>query len=202
MVTDDVLTQGRIVRVHRDVEFSSLTLSYNLLGALRGWGADMMCCFGVFFLPAGPGRVLYMSAQSHGLRDQCSSCSFSSGGNAAGREGWQFDGSVCWLLHGTFRAACPPSGEGWDLCPGVGRPLCQSALWLCEAQMVRQHGTPLGLDIISSSAKVASLTLTARNLSVLPWASCKTEEILLFSCVLSVTGNSPEGSLGLVAQTA
>lgn len=68
--------------------------------------------------------------------------------------------------------------------------------------MVRQHGTPLGLDIISSSAKVASLTLTARNLSVLPWASCKTEEILLFSCVLSVTGNSPEGSLGLVAQTA
>lgn len=79
---------------------------------------------------------------------------------------------------------------------------CQSAVWLCEAQMVRQHRTPLGLDIISSPAKVASLIPTASDLSVLPWASCKTEEILLFSCVLSVTGSSPEGSPGLVAQTA
>lgn len=68
--------------------------------------------------------------------------------------------------------------------------------------MVRQHGTPLGLDIISSSAKVASLALIPRNLSVLTWVSCKSEEILLLSRVLSVTGNSPEGSLGLVAQTA
>lgn len=169
------------------VMFSSLILSYNLLGALRGWEVDMMCSFGVFSPHAGPGRVLYMLAQSHDLRDQCSSCSFSSGGDAAGREGWQFNGSVCWLLHGTFRAACPPSGEGQELCLAAGRPLCQSAAWLREAQMARRHRTPLGVGIISSSAKVASLTLTASSLSVLPWASCKTEEMLFCSRVLSVT---------------
>lgn len=128
MVRGDVLTQERIERVHRDVEFSSLTLSYNLLGALRGWAADMMCCFRFFFLPTEPGRVLCMSGLSYGLRDQCSSCSFSSRGNAVGRGGWQFDVSICWLLHGIFRAACPPSGEGWELFPGAGRPLCQSAV--------------------------------------------------------------------------
>lgn len=103
------------------------------------------------------------------------------------------------LFHGTFRAACPPSGAGQELCLAAGRPPCQSAEWLCEATNstgqvrpceVTQHRAPLGLDIISSSAKVASLILTASNLSVLPWASCKTKEILLF-CVLSVTGSSP-----------
>lgn len=36
---------------------------------------------------------------------------FSSGGNAAGREGWQFSGSIRWLLSSsTFRAPCPLSG--------------------------------------------------------------------------------------------
>lgn len=68
------------------------------------------------------------------------------------------------------------SGEGCELCL-----LCQSALCLCEAQKARKHRTPLGLAIISSSAKVASLILTASSLAVLPRASCKTEEMLFFS---------------------
>lgn len=44
----------------------------------------------------------------------------------------------------------------------------QSVAWLLKAQMVRQHRTSPGLDIIPSSAKVSSLPLTPSNLSVLP----------------------------------
>lgn len=187
MVRGDVLTQGTIVLVHRGVEFSSLILSS--AWSFQGKGSRRVVLG--FFFPSllGLEECCICQPSPMVLRDQCSSCSFSSGGNAAGREGWQFDGSVCWFLHGIFRAACPPSGQAC-----VSQP--------CEAQMVRQQRTPLGLDIISSSAKVTSLILTASNLSLLPWASCKTEEVLLFSRVWSVTGSSPEVTPGLVAQTA
>lgn len=99
----------------------------------------MICSFGFFFPPCWAQKSVVYISPGHGLTYQCFSRSFSSGGNAAGREGWQFVASVSWLLHGTFRAACPPSGEGQGLCLGAGRPPCQSAVWLCKARMVRQQ---------------------------------------------------------------
>lgn len=77
--------------MHGDVEFSLLILNYDLPGALGGDGGGCLIFF--FFLPMGPGGVLHMSAQSHGLRDQCSSCSFSSGRKCSRQRGL----AVQWL---------------------------------------------------------------------------------------------------------
>lgn len=82
----------------------------------------------------------------------------------------------------------------------AGRPLlCEqrgSVVWLFKAQMVSQHRTPLGLDIIPNSAKVSSLPLTPSNLSVLPRASCKTEKNITFlPCFACLSGSSSEGKV-------
>lgn len=86
------------------VMFSSLLKSYSLLGALRGWGVGTMCGFWGFFPAAGPGRVLYMSAQSMVSGISVPAVAFPVQDMQQAGECWQVGGSVCWLLHGTFRA--------------------------------------------------------------------------------------------------
>lgn len=152
----------------------------------------------------GPVRVLHVSAQSYGLRDQCCSCSCSSGENAAGREGWQFKGSIRWLLSSTFRAPCPLSrrnGRGIAharRCEQAGPCFVrrhQSVVWLLKAQMVRQHRTRLEVDVIPSSAKVSSLPLTPSSLSVLPWTGCKTDKNTAFLPCFVCQAAAPRGKV-------
>lgn len=76
-----------------DTELSLLIVSYDLPGTLC-IGASFIGFFSPWQTLPGPARILQVSDQSHGLRGRCSSCSFSSEGNAAGREGWQFSGSI------------------------------------------------------------------------------------------------------------
>lgn len=198
MVRGDVLTQGRIVHVHRDVEFSSFILSYNLLGALRRWGVHMMCNFGVFFSLLGLEEccICQPSLMVSGITVPAVAFPVEEMQQAE-RAGSSLAPSAGFSMAPLELPALPLERGG--NCARLWVGPCAS---LCEAQILSQHRAPLGLDRTSSSAKVASLTLTASKLSVLPWASCKTEEIVLFSCVLSVTGSSPEDSPGLVAQTA
>lgn len=68
-------------------------------------------------------------------------------------------------------------------CAWVEAGLCVSQQWGSVRHKWSDSTGVLDLDIISSSAKVVSLILTASSLSVLPWASCKTKEILLFCFV-------------------
>lgn len=171
--------------------FSSLILSYNLLGALRECRVLTVCNFGVFSPRCCAWKSAVYVSPVHGLRDQCSSCSISSG-HAAGRECWQFHGSVCCSM-----APSELLPSLWRGAGAVQAPVSVSSA--CGRHKWPGHRTPLGLGRISTSAKVASLTLPASSLSVLPWASCKAEEMLFFSVFCL---SHPEGSPGLVAQTA
>lgn len=81
-------------------------------------GVDMMCSFGDFFYLAGPGECCMYQLNPMILGNSVPTVAFPvEEMQQAERAG----SSVCWFLHGTFRAACPPSGEGWELCLGVSQ---------------------------------------------------------------------------------